>query len=83
MDLVKDEMELEIINIISTISEIDKNRITIDADLRDDLGIDSMMGLEIMYAVEKKFSVHLREDDLPKMRSVIMIRDLMQERKKK
>lgn len=79
MGVVKGEMESEIINIVSTISELDKTKITTDIDLRDDLGIDSMMGLEIMYAVEKRFKIHLREDDLLRMKSVSSICNLVNE----
>ena len=73
MNIIQNEMENEIVYIISTISEINTTEIKYEVDLRDALGIDSMMGLEIMYAVEKKFKIHLKEEDLLKMRSVASI----------
>ncbi|MGH7198675.1 MAG: acyl carrier protein [Candidatus Omnitrophota bacterium] len=80
MEIAKQDMEKEVTGIISLISEIDVAKITGAVDLRDNLGIDSMMGLEIMYAVEKKFNVHLREEDLPKMRTVHSICGLVREK---
>ena len=63
-------MVRRIAEIVAKIAEKDEALIQADTDLRDSLGIDSMMGLEIMYGVEKEFKVHLREEDLPKMRTV-------------
>jgi acyl carrier protein len=71
------EIVQRIAKIVSTISEKDEALIKADTDLRDALGIDSMMGLEIMYGVEKEFKVHLKEDDLPKMRTITGIIGLL------
>lgn len=64
------EMVRRIAAIVAKIAEKDESLIQADTDLRDGLGIDSMMGLEIMFGVEKEFKVHLKEEDLPKMRTI-------------
>ena len=64
------DMARRIAGIVAKISEKNVVLIQPETDLRDGLGIDSMMGLEIMFGVEKEFKVHLKEDDLPKMRTV-------------
>lgn len=64
------DMVRRIAGIVSKISEKSEALIKADTDLRDELGIDSMMGLEIMFGVEKEFKVHLKEEDLPKMRTI-------------
>lgn len=79
VNVINKEFETEIINIIAIISEVEKEKISRDVNLRDDLGIDSMMGLEIMYAIEKKFQVQLKEDDLRKITSVQAIYTLINE----
>ncbi len=72
-------MRQEVAQIVSAIAEVSLDRITEDADFRNGLGIDSMMGLEIMYTVEKKYNIHLREEDLPKMRTLRSLCKLIEE----
>lgn len=72
------DMVRRIAAIVAKISEKDEALIKADTDLRDELGIDSMMGLEIMFGVEKEFKVHLKEEDLPKMRTINGIIGLLQ-----
>ena len=57
----------EIRNMIAKIIEVDVNRISMDAHFVDDLGADSMMALEIMSAIEKKYKITISEDDLIKL----------------
>jgi len=40
------------------------------AHLVEDLGMDSMMALEILAALEKKYKIKLPEEELPKITSV-------------
>lgn len=61
------ELELEVRNLIAKIIEVDPHKITPDAHFIEDLGSDSMMALEIMAALEKKFGVDIPEDQLLKM----------------
>ncbi len=72
------DMVRRIAGIVAKISEKDEALIQADTDLRDQLGIDSMMGLEIMFGVEKEFKVHLKEEDLPKMRTITGIIGLLE-----
>jgi acyl carrier protein len=43
----------------------------------EDLGIDSMMALEIVAAIEKKYKVIIPEEKLPTIRSMANIYNLM------
>ena len=38
-----------------------------DAHLVEDLGMDSMMTLEILASLEKKFKIRIPEEELPKI----------------
>ena len=79
MQPVHDEqMVRRIAAIVAKIAEKDEAVIQANTDLREELGIDSMMGLEIMFGVEKEFKVHLKEEDLPKMRTISGIIGLLQ-----
>lgn len=63
-------LEREVKEIISKIIEVDVAKITSDAHLVTDLGADSMMVLEIMVALDKKYGITIPEADLPKLTTV-------------
>ena len=49
----------------------DDNLMTADANVPfRELGIDSMMAIEIMAAMEKKFKIELQETDVVKFKSI-------------
>lgn len=71
-------LEQEIRAIIAEIVERDAKEITLDADLVDDLGADSMMALEILASIEKKYRLIVPEDSLPKLTSLRKIMELVE-----
>ncbi|MFH1622886.1 MAG: acyl carrier protein [Candidatus Omnitrophota bacterium] len=70
-------LEQEIRTIIAEIIEKDSKNITLDAHLFQDLGADSMMALEILAAMEKKYRVVVPEDKLPELTSLRKIMELV------
>ena len=60
-------VEKEVRDLIADIIEMDPNEIAPDAHLVEDLGMDSMMALEILASLEKKFKIRIPEDELPKI----------------
>jgi len=62
-----DNLEMEIKNLIAEIIEKDPNEITLQAKFFEDLGVDSMMALEIMAAIEKKYKISIPEEKLAQM----------------
>jgi len=63
-------LEQEVKELIAEIIEMNPNEIDPDAHLVEDLGMDSMMALEILAAMEKRYKIKLPEDDLPKITTV-------------
>jgi acyl carrier protein len=63
-------LDQEVKKLIADIIEMDPNEINVDASLVEDLGMDSMMALEILAAMEKKFKIRIPEEDLPKITTV-------------
>lgn len=63
-------IEQDIKQIISTILEIEPDKITPEARFVEDLGMDSMMALEILAAIEKKYHITIPEENLTKMTSL-------------
>ena len=63
-------LEQDVKELIADIIEVDPASLDPDANLVEDLGMDSMMALEILAAVEKQFKIKLPEDELPKITTV-------------
>ena len=57
----------EIRDLIAAIIEMPVDKIAPDANLVEDLGMDSMMALEILATLEKIFGIKISEEDLPKI----------------
>ena len=63
-------VEQEVTALIADILEMDPAEINPDAHLVEDLGMDSMMALEILASIEKKYKIRIPEEDLPKITTV-------------
>ena len=61
------DLENEIRGMIAEITEQDPQKITLDAKFVEGLGMDSMMALEIMAGMEKKYRITIPEEKLPQM----------------
>ncbi len=57
----------DIKKLIAAIIETDADKIDPDANLVEDLGMDSMMALEILAALEKKYKIKIPEVELAKI----------------
>ncbi len=66
-------LEKEIRALIAEIVELDEDKITPEANLVEDLGTDSMMALEILASVEKKYKIKIDEEYLTKLTSLKQI----------
>ena len=47
--------------------EVEPEKITLDANFVEDLGMDSMMALEILAGIEKKYKIQVPEEKLGKL----------------
>jgi acyl carrier protein len=61
------DLENEIKNIIAEIIEKDPAQISPDAKFYEDLGVDSMMALEILAAIERKYRIAIPEEKLAQL----------------
>jgi acyl carrier protein len=66
-------IEDEIIGIVSAITKAPAAAVGLDTDLRLDLNVDSLQGLQIMAAIEKRFGIDVPDDDLDLHTSVRVI----------
>jgi acyl carrier protein len=73
----------EVLEIIATVIEKDKGDIPLDAHLIQEVGADSMMALEILAALEKKYRIAIPEERLKEMTTVNKIVQMVLTAKKK
>ena len=74
-----DEIEKEIREIIAEVLETNPEEINPEARFVEDLGMDSMMALEILAAIEKKYRVVIPEDNLPKFTTLKQTMSLIEQ----
>lgn len=63
-------VEKEIVSIISEVSGFDEDEITPEKNFFKDLEVDSIKAIEITVAIEKKFKISVRDEDVPKITTV-------------
>ena len=63
-------VEKEIISIISEVSGFDEEEIAPEKNFYEDLEIDSIKAIEITVAIEKRFKVSVRDEDVPNITTV-------------
>ena len=73
-----EKLKEEIKKIVSEVSEVPQEQLREDARFVEDLGIDSMMALEIVANIEKKYKVVIPEEEIPKIRSLKDVYDIME-----
>jgi len=76
------EIRQDIIKVLANITRIDMSSIHDDVLIRDELGIDSLMGIEIIAKVEKYYDIHLEESLLLEMNRVGDFIDLVKSKLK-
>jgi acyl carrier protein len=54
----------EVIQIVSIITKASQSSILPQTDLRKDLNVDSLQGLQIVAAIEKHFDIQIPDDEL-------------------
>ena len=77
-----DAIKKEVKQKVSEITEIPEDKLLEDAKFVEDLGVDSMMALEIVASLEKKYKVTVAEEEIPKMRSLKDIYALLEKQMK-
>jgi len=66
----EDQIEKEIIAIASDVSGFEPEEITLETHFYNDLEIDSIKAIEITVAIEKRFKISVRDEDVPNITTV-------------
>ena len=64
------DLTVAVRDIIAEILEVEPSAIDGESHLVEDLGMDSMMALEILATVERRFRIKIAEENLPNMTSL-------------
>ncbi|MCX7794533.1 MAG: acyl carrier protein [Thermodesulfovibrionales bacterium] len=75
--MTEKEIEKEIKGIISDVSGFDESEITAEKDFFKDLEIDSVKAIEITVAIEKKFKIAVRDEDVPNITNIRQATELV------
>ena len=67
-------MQDKIFNIIADYTGTDKSKITLESNLIDDLGADSLSAVEIVIAIEKQFGITIPDNQVE---SMIKVKDVI------
>ncbi len=62
--MTREEIELKVKNFLVEDIEVNEGAITPDANLKDDLGIDSLDFVDIVVIVEKNFGVKIKPEEM-------------------
>ena len=68
--MIGNNAEKEIVSTISDVSGFDEEEITPEKNFYKDLEIDSIKAIEITVAIEKKFKISVRDEDVPNITTV-------------
>ena len=76
--------ETTFIKVSSIIAEqlgVDKDKVIIDSDLTEELGMDSLDSVELVMALEEAYGIEIPDEDAEKIRKVSDILDYFTKRK--
>lgn len=66
--------------LIADAMDIDEEEITSEAHFINDIGVDSLISLEVLVRLEKEFNIKIPESDLTRMVSLNEIYNLLEEK---
>jgi acyl carrier protein len=67
----------ELRHVVADVLELDEESITDDAHFVDDLGVSSLMALEVMVVLERRYGVSISEQELKDMTSMRRVHALL------
>ncbi len=76
------EIKKEVKKLVLQITELPEEKLTEEAKFVEELGVDSMMALEIVASIEKKYKIVIPEEEIPKARSLKDIYALLEDKMK-
>lgn len=77
----EDQLTQEIKTLVSKVIKVPVEKIDANANIFTDLGVDSLLGVEIFAALDKKYGLNVPEDKLASVNTlndvIAMVRDML------
>jgi acyl carrier protein len=70
----EEKLKKEIAALVSKVIKIPEEKIDLNANLFTDLGVDSLLGVEIFAALDKKYGIDVPED---KLKNISTLNDII------
>jgi len=68
--ITADEIRANVKKLIAEVTEREPEEITDTALFADELGVDSLMAMEVMVAVDKRYKINIPEEEFAKIKNV-------------
>ncbi|EFL25826.1 polyketide-8 synthase acyl carrier protein 2 (ACP 2) [Streptomyces himastatinicus ATCC 53653] len=73
----------ELRTFVAEVLDVEEEEVTDEADFVKDLGVDSLMALEVMVELEKKYAVKLEEKEMKSITTLRKVHDLLASKREK
>ncbi len=73
-----EEIKPKMRELVAEIAELEPEEVRDEASFSEDLGVDSMMALEIVAKIEKMYKVVIPEEKIPEIRSLQNVYSLLE-----
>ncbi|MEX2261881.1 MAG: acyl carrier protein [Bryobacteraceae bacterium] len=68
--ITTEDIRREVKRLVAEVTERSEDEITDTALFVDELGVDSLMAMEVMVAVDKKYKINIPEEEFGKIKNV-------------
>jgi acyl carrier protein len=70
MEITAEKVREEVRNRVAELTETDPSEVTDEADFMEDLGVDSLMAIELMVALDKEYKIDIPEEEFRQIKNV-------------
>lgn len=70
MEITAEIVREEVRKRVAELTENEPSEVTDDADFMDELGVDSLMAIELMVALDKEYKIDIPEDEFRQIKNV-------------
>ena len=75
---VTEAIKQDVRKLVSGVSQVPEAELKDDARFVEDLGVDSMLALEIIAGIEKKYKAIIPEEEIPKIRTLNNVYEILE-----
>lgn len=69
-NITAEQVREEVRSRVAELTEVDPSEVSDTADFMDELGVDSLMAIELMVALDKEYKIDIPEDEFRQIKNV-------------